>query len=306
MKCLRLIALWRACRARSRSRGERGLDRLRLSQRWLLFGGGALISLAICIAASITVLARIDSYINDQQHLFVSDRQALINELGYAEARRLHSVHVAELWWRQASRTSPDASHPCGTQASAPARTDVGVDGISQYQLLWRSRARHAQAPLSAARCRRYQALADHVSPSPVLVREIDGEAASGYFFDPRGHFVAIAPPVDLGQVSRRLGLLDTDALIDRLCLDANCRSAPDGRKIAWLGPREDPLTGQAVVSAVGTAYHLGRPFAVFVDNLPLSTLQGKVDSFRNPGEFFLLGAHGKPIAATQSGQGAA
>ncbi|WP_293028954.1 hybrid sensor histidine kinase/response regulator [Pandoraea sp.] len=287
-------------------RGERELDRLRLSQRWLLFGGGALISLAICVAASITVLARIDSYINDQQHLFVSDRQALINELGYAEARLLHSVHVAELWWRQVSHTLPDMSHPCGAQAPEPARTDLGVDGISQYQLLWRSRPRQAQAPLSAARCRRYQALAEHVSPGPVLVREINGEPASGYFFDPRGHFVAVAPPIDPAAVSRRLGLPDTDALIDRLCLSTDCRAAPDSRKIAWLGPHEDPLTGQAVVSAVGTAYHLGRPFAVFVDNLPLTTLQSKVDSLRNPGEFFLLGAHGKPIAATQSGDGAA
>lgn len=204
MKCLRLIALWRACGARSR--GERELARLPLSQRWLLFGGGALISTAICIAASITVLARLDSCVNDQQDLFVSERQALINELRYAEARLLHSVHGAELWWRQTSHVALDSSQPCGPQVQEPMQADTGIDGILQYQLLWRSRPRQqAHAPLSAARCRRYQALAEHVSPGPVLVREINGEPAGGYFFDPRGHLVAVVPPIEPDQSARLL-----------------------------------------------------------------------------------------------------
>lgn len=282
---------------------------LRRFQRWLLYGGGMLVTLAVLVAAWRVADARINAYLAEQRQWFVVGRNVLANEIFTAQARMRQTMHAAEMYWQYRSRRpAGDALLNLERRLARHHGQDV-IGGLHDILPLWflspPATTGYASPPVATRR--RYLALAQHIALQRTINEKVHEYRLEGYFFDPQGRFIGAYPlqspaePLDRERLRVLHGFVEhvQERVAAQRARDATAdRAQPSQlRRVFWLEPHQDVLTGQWVISYVGVARDRGQPFAVFVNNIALAFLQYRLSDARRDGVFLLLPTDAAPVS---------
>ena len=258
------------------------LNLLRRYQHALLFGGGALLSLLIVLAAGLVLYnAAANAFANLRTTL--ATHSALMQlDIEEKQAAMRRGVVNAELLWN--SHTPPaagtleafvrDGGHVTLQAGAHLTPAIAAVDPASTPDL-------HEFAP--------YLGMLEMQAYSVTAVAQLRHSPLGAYGYTPDHRLLTLMPaPEDgLQGVLARTGLPDTAALIERLSFDlgdiAHNAALADlwrtQRRVAWQPPAPDLLAPtDSPLKLVQPGFDAaGKPFMVFVSNLPSSVLVNRL-----------------------------
>lgn len=271
---------------------------LRRYQRSLLLGGGVLVSMALILCACIAVWSDIQDYIAESRAAYATNKALITQEIEKRQSAMRRGIIYSELVWRATGtdRNTDDFSHGRLLMQAAP-------DVVSQLLL---GDVSPTYPPRRFARLIKFSQMQAYAVTASARER---GESFAGYFYDPAHRFVSIASPAH--------ALLDdipdsnVRRLIDRLAPDIGNLGDPEylaslreSRRVFWLPPAPDPLTGEMVLQIAAPGFEGERVFAVFVSSISFDTLYKWLHKSSYGGNFMIIGRHGEPIMSSTS-QGA-
>ncbi|KVK90459.1 hypothetical protein WJ47_02455 [Burkholderia ubonensis] len=265
-------------------------------QRTLLYGGGVVLSIVIACATVYGLWATGREYIAHQRASFLAVRSLLSVELEKHQTMFSRTVASAEVLWAEGNTTSRRV-----------------VDEFSANGGRSVLHANSRAAPLlvlgelgpghDASDYARYLALAERMgSVMSAAARQL-GRPVAGMFYSQNKSFAAIYPPECAESLSALFGSTDVRVWIDRLApatavfparADDNTKSTLHGA--IWSPPEPDPVTGAPVLRVVQPAFDGRDAFAVFVHDVPASTLRDVLTQHRLAGELMVLDRTGRTV----------
>ncbi|WP_095211584.1 hybrid sensor histidine kinase/response regulator [Burkholderia sp. ABCPW 11] len=280
---------------KSRAKANAGeLHLLGRYQKRLLYGGGFAMTVTILLAVMIGAAAAIRAYIADSRSTFLAHKALLLVEVETKQAAMRRGVYNAELLWVDRRRPRDALVKEF---AEKGGRLVVQSSKHVDPQLLLGEMA-HGQRASDYAD---YLALFEEQAYSTSASAKQRGQAMSGYAFNVDDTFISIVPPPPGGNPVASLGAKDTTGLIREVAPSIGDLRDPDydrmlfeSRKVFWLPPSRDPLTGVESFRLVQPGFEHGKPFVVFVSDLPTDVLRRKLGEVPYDGEFLLLDPAGK------------
>lgn len=275
------------------------LSAMRRFRRSALFGGGVVLTLMALLTFGIAVASMVHSHNERQRRELAIEGQRMASEVTKAEIVLRSTIYLAELVWNQRETATPgDAARFQADGGRLVRQHDSGL-----HSVLFASATPDAPVPELA----RFIALTDSVSRTLAATASIQGYRFTTYVYTPSRDFVAMSPFPWPDQAKLNAALADRPAFFAALTQDAAGDSvAPktmyDPRNglhaVRWLEPYRNPLTGESALRM--SIYGLdagGKPFAVFVCEIPLQAVLAPLSTDRFDGTFVVLGAGGAPIA---------
>ncbi|MGM3274217.1 ATP-binding protein [Ralstonia sp. 24A2] len=275
------------------------LSAMRRFRRSALFGGGVVLTLIALLTFGIAVASMVHSHNERQRRELAIEGQRMASEVTKAEIVLRSTIYLAELVWNQRETATPgDAARFQADGGRLVRQHDSGL-----HSVLFASATPDAPVPELA----RFIALTDSVSRTLAATASIQGYRFTTYVYTPSRDFVAMSPFPWPDQARLDAALANRPAFFAALTQDAAGDSvAPktihDPRNglhaVRWLEPYRNPLTGESALRM--SIYGLdagGKPFAVFVCEIPLQAVLAPLSTDRFDGTFVVLGAGGAPIA---------
>ncbi|NMV41665.1 hybrid sensor histidine kinase/response regulator [Ralstonia insidiosa] len=280
------------------------LTAMRRFRRSALFGGGIVLTVMALLTFGIAVASMVHSHNEQQRRELAIEGQRMASEVTKAEIVLRSTIYMAELVWNQRAAEEPsDAARFKADGGRLVRQNDSGL-----HSVLFASAGPDTPAPELA----RFTALTDRVSRTLAATASIQGYRFTTYVYTPSRDFVAMSPFPWPDQAKLDAALANRPAFFAALTQDAAGESvAPasiyDPRNglhaVRWLEPYRNPLTGESAIRM--SIYGLdagGKPFAVFVCELPINAVLAPLSTDRFDGTFAVLGAAGAPIAITADG----
>ncbi|MBU9676287.1 response regulator [Burkholderia multivorans] len=265
-------------------------------QKRLLYGGGVAMTVTILLAVTIGAVAAIRTYIADSRSTFLAHKALLLVEVETKQAAMRRGVYNAELLWADRRRPRDELVKEF---AEKGGRLVVQPSKHVDPQLLMGELA-HGQRASDYAD---YLALFEEQAYSTSASAKQRGQAMSGYAFNVDDTFISIVPPPPGGDPVATLGAKDTTGLIREVAPTIGDLHDPrydrmllESRKVFWLPPSRDPLTGVESFRLVQPGFEHGKPFVVFVSDLPTDVLRKQLGQVPYDGEFLLLDPAGNVL----------
>ncbi|WP_439893252.1 ATP-binding protein (plasmid) [Ralstonia sp. 25C] len=278
------------------------LSAMRRFRRSGLFGGGVVLTLMALLTFGIAVASMIHAHIDAERRELAIEGQRMASEVTKAEIVLRSTIYLAELVWNQRVTADPDATARFHADGGKLVRTNDG--GL--HSVVFASAAPQSATPTPDVE--RFIALTDAVSRTLAATASIQGYRVTTYLYTPSRDFLAMSPFPLPDAAKLDAALADRPALFAALTQDAGESIAPqsvmDARTglhaVRWLTPYRNPLTGVASVRM--SIYGLdasGKPFAVFVCEIPAEEVLAPLSMDRFDGTFVVLGRDGVPIATS-------
>ncbi|WP_163013029.1 ATP-binding protein [Burkholderia stabilis] len=271
-------------------------------QRWMLYGGGVAMTVMILLAAAVGALAAIHAYIADSRSTFLAHKALLLVEVETKQAALRRGVYNAELLWA-------DHRHPRDGLVNAFAKNGGRLVVQSSEHVdpqLLLGETTHGQRASDYAD---YLAFFEEQAYSTSASARQRGHTVSGYAFNVDDTFISILPPPSAGDPVASLGAKDTTDLIRAVAPSIGDLHDPhydrtllESRKVFWLPPARDPLTGVESFRLVQPGFEHGKPFIVFVSDLPTEALRKRLGEAPYDGEFLLLDPSGNVMLEADIG----
>ncbi|WP_147400479.1 ATP-binding protein [Acidovorax cavernicola] len=277
------------------------LNLLRRYQLALLYGGGALLSLLIVLATCL-VLSNVASNAFANLRTTLAAHSARIQlDIEEKQAAMRRGVVNAELLWN--SRTPP-----------GPGTLDAFVHNGGHVVLQLQPKLTPALAAVDTHKTHDLSEFAPHLGMletqaySVTAVAQLRNSPLGAYTYTPDHRLLSLLPTPEGGLqgVLARTGLPDTAALIERLSFDigdlAHDAALADlwrtQRRVAWQPPAPDLLApDQSPFKLVQPGFDAqGRPFMVFVSNLPASVLENRLQQTPEDTVAMLVDRHGRVL----------
>ena len=279
------------------------LSAMRRFRRSALFGGGIVLTVMALLTFGIAVASIVRAHVDGERRNLQVEGERMASEVVKAEAIVRSTVYLAELVWNQSAATSTDVA----------ARFRAGGGQLVQqhsgglHSVLFASSTPQAPVP----ELERLIAMTDGVSRTLAATASIQGYRLSTYFYTPSADFIAVSPFPWPDQATLDTATANRQALFGALTQDADGPIAPatlhdpgtDLHTVRWLPPYRNPLTG--VMSTRMSIYGLdaqGKPFAVFVCEIPTSAVLDGLSTQRFHGTFVVLSRNGTPITTSAGG----
>lgn len=277
------------------------LSAMRRFRRSALFGGGVVLTLMALFTFGMTVASMIHTHIERQRRELAIEGQRMASEVTKAEAVLRSTIYMAELVWNQRETAAP--SDVARFQAGGGQLVRQNDSGL--HSVLFASSTPDTPVP----ELTRFIALTDGVSRTLAATASIQGYRFTTYVYTPLLDFVAMSPFPWPDQRKVDAALANRPAFFAALTQDAAGGTiAPttiyDPRNglhmVRWLQPYRNPLTGELSIRM--SIYGLdagGKPFAVFVCEIPVTAVLAPLSTDRFDGTFVVLGAGGVPVAVS-------
>lgn len=281
------------------------LSAMRRFRRSALFGGGIVFTVVALLTFGVAVASIVRAHIDGERRELQIEGERMASEVMRAEAIVRSTVYLAELVWNQRAAASPDEGARFRAGGGQLVRQHTG--GL--HSVLFGSLAPQTPVP----ELERFIALTDSVSRTLAATASIQGYRLSTYFYTPSRDFVAMSPFPWPSQaaIEHAMAPSNRQAFFNTLTQDADGPIAPATLQdpgtglhtVRWLTPYRNPLTG--VMSTRMSIYGLddqGKPFAVFVCEIPTSAVLGRLSTQRFPGTFVVLSRNGTPVTTSAGG----
>ncbi|WP_196484928.1 ATP-binding protein [Burkholderia territorii] len=262
-------------------------------QRGVLFGGGVFLSTAILALAGFTVYGQVRGYIAEGQSVFLTHKALLQLEMERAQAPLSRTVISSELLW--ANRPAPSKALMLEFARSG-GRAIVQPDELAGAALA----LGNVTMQRSPATFADYLGVTEQLAYTIAAAAKQRGYRVPGYLYSPDCSFVSIIP---LPTADRRLTGADTFDLIRSLTPDQRCGApprtdarVPQERRIHWLAPARDPISGRTMFKMVLPAFNGDRPFATFLTELAPEQLTDRLRQTPYDGEFLVLDRSGNVV----------
>lgn len=267
------------------------LKLLQRYQRNLLLGGGLLLSLAFISGVCFAIWSDIQDYIAEGRAMYVANKALISQEIEKKQAAMQRGVVYSELLWGATGST--EATKKFGT-----GRMTIQSSHDVVPQLLL-----GAVTPGSSVnKFARLLAFSEAQSYAITASARERGESFCGFFFDPEHTFISIAAPPKHGGLDH-LTSQEIPALIARLAPDMGNLSDSDylamlhrTRRVFWLPPAPDKLTGETSVQVAAPGFEGDKPFAIFVSSLSLDVFTKWLKKYHYAGNFMIIDQNGKLI----------
>ncbi len=276
------------------------LSAMRRFRRSALFGGGIVLTVLALLTFGIAVASMIVAHIDAERRELAIEGQRMASEVTKAEIVLRSTIYLAELVWNQHVTADPDAAVRFHADGGKLVRThDSGL-----HSVVFASATPASTTP----DMERFIALTDAVSRTLAATASIQGYRFTTYLYTPSGDFLAMSPFPLPDAAKLDAALANRPALFAALTQEAGESVAPksvmDARTglhaVRWLTPYRNPVTG--VPSVRMSIYGLdasGKPFAVFVCEIPTEAVLGPLSTDRFDGTFVVLGRDGAPVASS-------
>ncbi|MDI9695211.1 ATP-binding protein [Burkholderia cenocepacia] len=282
----------------------RDLSLLNRYQRFTLYGGAIVLSLAMLFAASVLLVGSVRDYIGERRDLFTTHKALVQLEIDAKQASMRRAVINAELLWN---------GHP--PHAHGPADT-LRQDGHVLLSPMRGAAEIFVAATPDAStngEVDRYVQLMERQTISVAAAERQTGRPVTGYAYTPDHALIAITPPPSTSypDVLARIGVPDTHALIDRLAFDvadwrnpAIARHWRHTRRIAWQPPAIDPLTGKTVFRLVEPVFDGPTHVMTFVSDLDADVIAGRMEQSPDDAVAMLVDESGRVLlSADRTGE---
>ncbi|WP_052321654.1 hybrid sensor histidine kinase/response regulator [Ralstonia sp. A12] len=279
------------------------LSAMRRFRRSALFGGGIVLTLMTLLTFGIAVASMVHAHNERQRRELAVEGQRMASEVTQAEIVLRSTIYLAELVWNQRETAAPgDAGRFQADGGRLVRQHDNGL-----HSVLFASATPDTPVPELG----RFIALTDRVSDTLAATAIIRGYRFTTYIYTPSQDFVVMSPLPWPDQAKLDATLANRPAFFSALTHDAAGEAAapktvydPNGlRTVRWLEPYRNPLTGELAVRM--SIYGLdagGKPFAVFVCEVPVDAVLAPLSTDRFDGTFIVLGAGGAPVAISGDG----
>ncbi|WP_104656280.1 ATP-binding protein [Ralstonia insidiosa] len=261
-------------------------------QRGMLFGGAAVLSLAVFVVAGIGVYVKVSNYIADGREIFITHKALLLIDIETKQAALQRGVINAEFLWGE------------HRPARAALLRDFKLQGGRAY--LHASPRLEPQLALGDVEAKAPEAYSDYLAFSEEQAFTASasarqrGQLLTGYYYSPDEKFVSIMPPPRTGDPMQALKAHSLAELIHALAKDIGDLNDPEvdrkllaSRKVMWIPPHVDPFTGDNVFKLVQPAFDGDKPFIVFVSDLPVQALSERLAQAPYDGNMLLLSKSG-------------
>ncbi|MDR6504116.1 two-component system capsular synthesis sensor histidine kinase RcsC [Burkholderia ambifaria] len=237
-------------------------------QRFILFGGGIALSIVILISTCTLLYGSVKDYIGERRGVFMANKELVQLEVHAAQTSMRRTVINAELLWNGGRIARPELVEELAQRNYVIAQPNHDLVPVL---------AVGSPPPSGAWNSERYLNIAEQQAFSFTAIEKQRGRPIAGYIYSPDRRFAAImpAPAGGLGTALNRVGARDVAELIERLSFDVSAMSSRQTtsrwsttRDIEWHGPELDALTGRRVFRLVEPAFHDGRPFMIFVNDV--------------------------------------
>lgn len=280
------------------------ISAMRRYQRLALLGGGMALTVMVLVTLGLSVASMISAYVDNEQRELEVESRKLISEFAKAEIAMRSTVQLAEMVWNQNQPNTSDEVarfHADGGQL-------VQLREAGLPSLLFASSKANVPVPDIG----RYVGLMNHVADTAAATIAAQGFMFSGYLYTPQHNLVALStvkwPSSDqLGAVlSNRAKFFDSLIRNAEGPLEPATINDPRSglRTVRWSGPYRNPLTG--VSSTRMSTYALdagGKPFAIFVYEVPLILTTRLLSIERFSGTFVITDHAGSLVAASEGGE---
>ncbi|MET3445925.1 ATP-binding protein [Ralstonia sp. 1138] len=271
------------------------LGALGLMQRGMLFGGAVVLSLVMVGVAGLATYAKVSNYIAAGREIFLTHKALLLIDVETKQAALQRGVINAEFLWSE----------------HRPAREallrDFGMQGGRAY--LRASPELEAQLSMGDIEQKRpesysnYLAFSEEQAFTASASARQRGRPLTGYYYSPDERFITIMPPPRSGDPMRDVKAHSLAELIHLLAKDVGDLNDPEvdrrlleTRKVTWVAPHVDPFTGDSVFKLVQPAFEGGKPFIVFVSDLPVKVLADRLAQAPYDGNMLLLSKSGEVL----------
>ncbi len=261
-------------------------------QRGMLFGGAAVLSLAVFVVAGIGVYVKVSNYIADGREIFITHKALLLIDIETKQAALQRGVINAEFLWGE------------HRPARAALLRDFKLQGGRAY--LHASPRLEPQLALGDVEAKAPEAYSNYLAFSEEQAFTASasarqrGQLLTGYYYSPDEKFVSIMPPPRTGDPMQALKAHSLAELIHALAKDIGDLNDPEvdrkllaSRKVMWIPPHVDPFTGDNVFKLVQPAFDGDKPFIVFVSDLPVQALSERLAQAPYDGNMLLLSKSG-------------
>jgi len=283
------------------------LSAMRRFRRSALLGGGIVLTVMALLTFGIAVASMIRAHIEGERRELAIEGQRMASEVMRAETVLRSTIYTAELAWNQrAADEGADAGEAAKFRAAGGRLVHPNDSGL--HSVLFVSTTPDTPVPELA----RFTTLTDRISRTLAATASIQGYRFTTYFYTPSRNLVAISPFPWPDQAKLDAALANRAAFFDALTQDVSgAPAAPatvynprDGlHTVRWLEPYRNPLTGEPSIRM--SIYALdagGKPFAVFVCEIPVEAAMAPLLADRFDGTLVVLGAGGAPIAVSAGG----
>jgi len=258
---------------------------LRRYQRRQMLGGGLLISLVLICGVSLVIWADIQSYIAEGRALFIANKALVTQEIEKKQAATRRGIIYSELIWRTIGTPNP-------------------VNDFRQGRLLLQASPHVVPQLLLADVTAKttLQSFSRLLAFSEIRAAELTastgerGELFAGFFFNPEHTFLSISAPSIAPSLFKEMRPGDVHHLVARLAPDIGDLTDPrylsslrENRRVFWMPPMVDPLTGEMVLQVAALAFEGIRPFAVFVSNISFDVLNKWLRKTSYGGNFLII-----------------
>jgi two-component system capsular synthesis sensor histidine kinase RcsC len=278
----------------------RDIEKLGRYQRHLLWGGGALLTVAILAAATLAILTTIQGYFADEKTTYLTQKTLLMLEIESQQTALRGEVLDAEIHW--GTQAEPSAALSTAFVA-AQGRLLIQRHGELASQILIGGNPDKASffsgfgAMLSLSEMQRAGHALSTMRPGQ--------RPFSGYFFNPERTFLSILPP--LGSTNEiPLNATSPKTLIDHAVQDTSnfydreyAQALKRTRYISWFAPKIDRLTGEDAFQLMQPAFAGSYPFVVFVSTFPRNVFVDQLRKTSYDGTFMIVNRQGGLIFDT-------
>ncbi|AJX33845.1 ATP-binding protein [Burkholderia oklahomensis] len=275
-------------------------------QRLLTYGGALGVSVFILFCLLLAIRMETMDYVSNARYEFLIQRSKLTIKLQIRRTALMRAVMHAEGLWNRRIEPSPellssfDAHHGYAvlhTPQGAPAALALGIPAPD--------RPASAFAPYLAL-LETQLLIGDGQSPLP-------DDRVEGYSFSPDGTYLSLlwsredqVPEAFLESHSASMVIGDAMHGIRYLRDASTIIPLRADRRIVWLPPHPDPLTGKSMIRIVQPAIDAtGKLFAIYVRSLPTDMFYSDLNQASAGSTFTIVDRKGNIIIGSSSQSGA-
>ncbi|VVU51581.1 hybrid sensor histidine kinase/response regulator [Burkholderia anthina] len=283
--------------ARVRRDGRHAHEITGAYQRTILYGGAAMLTIAIFIAIAVSVNARIDRFIDDQRSTFVNQRNNVQAAVQLAESH-LQGI-VLQHEGRESWHVNANTMHPLLDKYAGLLARDHGMTvtkgdlAALPYTLV------SADADYFRTNAARIVSLVHAASLSPGVRATARGVKKGNFVFDTEARIFAFYPAFDAITALSKHPYEERHALAMAETADIREALAKQHAPIAWTRPHRSPLTGEQTIQYGAFIKDDNKHVAVFGYDIKLADFSSFFldDQFTAPG-FLLLSSDSATVLA--------
>jgi len=265
-----------------------------------MYGGGAVVTLAILAALLLHVITTVQNYVDREQQDLAVDLRHINHEMTEAEAVLRNQALNAEMLWKSAPVESSELSERFVTD------DNVIIIRQSPPILIVGTRS----AAIDSDTLARYLVLARQMALHVDIVSARRGAPVTSYLLSPDHTLAIVSLGVELSPAEQAAVLKNRDELfksltsgVDRTA-DTSLAVAPSMtgvRRVWWLPTEVSPFLGSSAIRLVTLARtDRGQLFGELVVEIPLPLVTASLPTDRFSGTFLVTTSEGHLVTATR------